>query len=131
MRPRPLMSETWGEMEFKFNENIKEWMKRELFFGLLGRFESFIGLTPGRKKLPLVKSCSALGKTEELPHLNIVNAELLQTDMASRIQPLDDGVIDWVKDKYKRLLFFPLSDKKDLGNKSISNVYILKAIRRN
>ena len=76
----------------------------ELFHGWLQRLDQYIGRTPGRKILLLLDDCSAHGKKESLPELQNVHVEFLPPNTTSKVQPLDAGIIAWVKKMYRRRL---------------------------
>lgn len=127
--PRAFNKKSGHELGFDYHSNKKAWMTTPLFFGWLVRFDNFIGQTEGRKVLLLIDNCSAHGKDGTLPPLRHVRVEFLPPNATSKVQPLDAGIIAWVKGKYKRRLLFRVFDNIDMGSKSIYNVDILCAMR--
>ena len=77
----------------------------------------------------LIDNSSAYGIADSLPPLRNVRVKFLPPNKTSRVQPLDAGIIAWVKAKYKRRLLFRVFDNIDMGKKSIYNVDILTAMR--
>lgn len=129
VRPRPFKGKFGSELGFDYHANRKAWMTKELFFAWLKRLDLYIGRTPGRKILLLLDNCSAHGKKEEMPPLHNVRVEFLPPNTTSMVQPMDAGIIAWVKAKYKRRLLFRVFENIEMGKKSIYNVDILTAIR--
>lgn len=63
-----------------------------------------------------------------MPTLCNVWVEFLPANTTSKVQPLDSGIIAWVKSKYKILLLLCVFDNIYMERKSIYNAYILCAI---
>lgn len=104
-------------------------MTIDLFFAWLGRFYQYIALTPGRKITLLIDNCSAHGFEEKMPVFSNIRIEFLPPNAISMVQPLDAGIIAWVKRRYKRRLLFCIFENIEAGQKSIYNVDVLTAIR--
>ena len=77
----------------------------------------------------LVDNCTAHDNKESLPELQNVRVEYLSPKNTGKAQPLDVGIIAWVKSKYKRRILFCVFENIEMGRKSIYNVDILTAIR--
>lgn len=129
LNPRAFKKKSGQELGFDYHANKKAWMNTPLFFAWLVRFDNCIGRTVGRRVLLLVDNCSAHGKKDTLPPLRNVRVEFLPPNTTSKVQPLDAGVIAWVKAKYKRRLLFRVFDNIDMGRKCIYNVDVLCALR--
>lgn len=129
MRPRAFKKKTGHELGFDYHANKKAWMTKELFFAWLNRLDQYVARTPGRKILLLLDNCSAHGTEDDLPPLQNVRVIFLPPNTTSRIQPLDAGIIAWVKRRYRRRLLFRVFENIESGKKSIYNVDILTAIR--
>lgn len=129
LNPRAFKKKSGQELGFDYHANKKAWMNAPLFFSWLQRLDQFIGRQEGRKILLLIDNCSAHGTADSLPPLRNVRVQFLPPNTTSRVQPLDAGIIAWVKAKYKRRLLFRVFDNIDMGKKSIYNVDILTAMR--
>lgn len=68
----------------------------------------------------MIDNCSAHGQLETFPPL---------PEVTGQIQPLDAGIIAWVKVWYKRWLLPRVFNNIGMGWKSIYNVDVLTAIR--
>lgn len=128
-KPRSFKKKSAADLGLDYHANRKAWMNKILFYEWLHRLDRYIGKEEGRKILLLIDNCSAHGKQETLPVLQNVRVEYLPPNTTSKVQPLDAGVIAWVKRKYKRRLLLRVFDNIDMGRKSIYNVDILTAIR--
>lgn len=129
LRPRPFSGKTGAKLGFGYRANEREWMMKELFFGWLERPDSYIRRTVGRQIFLLVDNCFARGKEEKFPPLQNVCVEFLPPTTTRKMQPLDAGMIVWVKAKYKCRLLFWVFENLDVGKKPIYNVDILTAFR--
>eukprot|EP00171_Calliarthron_tuberculosum_P004123 IDg4123t1 len=127
--PRPFKKKSGQDLGFDYHANKKAWMNTPLFYAWLIRFDNFIDRKPGRKVLLMIDNCSAHGKRETLPPLRNVRVDFLPPNTTSKVQPLDAGIIAWIKAKYKRRLLLRVFDNIDMGRKSIYNVDILCAMR--
>ena len=65
----------------------------------------------------------------DLAELGSIRFELFPTNTTSQTQPLDGGIISWVKAMYLRRLLFRVFDNIDAERKSMYNVDIFTAIR--
>lgn len=74
-------------------------------------------------------NCLAHGKNESLPKVKNMRIEFLSPNSTSKVQPLDAGIITWVKAKFRRRLLFRVFDKIDAAKKFIYNEDVLMAIR--
>lgn len=128
-RPRPFNRKYGRELGLDYYANKKAWMNMQLFHAWLHRFDAYIGRTPGRKVLLLIDNCSAHGCKSSIPELQNVLVEFLPPNTTSKIQPLDAGIIAWVKAKYKRRLLLRVFENLESSKKSIYNVDVLTAIR--
>lgn len=63
----------------------------------------------------LLEICSAHGKIESLPQLTSVTVRFLPPNSTSRLQPVDDGVIDALKVRYRRREMEHALDLVDIG----------------
>lgn len=128
-QPRAFKKQSGKELGLDYHFNRKAWMNKELFFSWLGRLDRYIGATPGRKILLLLDNCSAHGKKEDLPNLQNVLVEFLPPNSTSKVQPLDAGIIAWVKAKYKRRLLLRVFENLEARSKRIYSVDVLTAMR--
>lgn len=128
-RPRAFKKRSGRDLGFDYHWNKKAWMTAEFFFEWLRRLDRYIGRETGRKILLLVDNCSAHGKHNTLPELSNVRVEFLPPNTTSKVQPLDAGIIAWVKNRYRRRLLMRVFDNIDMGRKSIYNVDVLTAMR--
>lgn len=128
-RPRPFGRKYGRDLGFDYHFNKKAWMNTNLFFEWLRRLDRYIGMESGRKILLLIDNCSAHGKEETMPHLDNVRVLFLPPNTTSKVQPLDAGIIAWVKNKYRTRLLLRVFDNIDMGRKSIYNVDVLTAMR--
>lgn len=128
-RPRPFKKKYGHDLGLDWHFNAKAWMNRQIFFNWLQRLDRYIGRTAGRKILLLIDNCSAHGKKEDLPFLQNVRVEFLPPNTTSKVQPLDAGIIAWVKRRYKRRLLLRVFENIEANAKSIYNVDVLTAIR--
>lgn len=129
LKPRAFQKKSGQEYGFDYHANKKAWMTKELFFAWLKRFDEYVARKPGRKILLLLDNCSAHGKEEDMPPLQNIRVIFLPPNTTSKIQPLDAGIIAWVKRRYRRRLLFRVFENIECGKKSIYNVDILTAIR--
>lgn len=104
-------------------------MTKEPFFAWLNRLDQYVARTPGRKILLLSDNCLAHGSEDDLPPLQNFRVIFLPPNTTSRIQPLDAGIIAWVRRRYRRRLLFGVFENIESGKKSIYNGDILTAIR--
>lgn len=88
------------ELGFDYHSNKKAWMTSELFFNWLRRFDRTIGQDEGRKVLLLIDNFSAHGTPETMPTLQNVRVKFLPPNTTSKVQPVDAGIIAWLKAKY-------------------------------
>lgn len=58
-----------------------------------------------------------------------VRVEFLPPNTTSRVQPLDAGIIAWVKAKYKRRLLLRVFENLEALSKNVYSVDVLTAIR--
>lgn len=128
-KPHAFKGKTGQELGFDYHFNQKAWMTKCLFFAWLNRLDVYVGSTTGRKILLLIDNCSAHGRKDELPKLENVRVEFLPPNTTSKVQPLDAGIIAWVKSRFRRRLLFRVFDNIDAGKKSIYNIDILTAMR--
>lgn len=98
-------------------------------FAWLQLVDQHVGQQVRRKILLMVDNCTAHGKPETLPPFQNMLVELLLPNTASRLQPLDAGIIVWLKAGYGRRLLFCIFNNIDMGRESICNVSILTAMR--
>lgn len=117
------------ELGVNHHANKRAWMTKELFFWWLERLDSYIRRIFGRKILLLVENCSTHGKKENFPPLQNVCVKFLPPDTTRKMQPLDAGIIAWVKTRYKRRVLFSVFENLDVEKKSINNVDILTDLR--
>lgn len=129
MKPRAFQKKSGQEHGFDYHANKKAWMTKELFFAWLNRFDQYVARKPGRKILLLLDNCSAHGKAEDLPPLHNIRVIFLPPNTTSKVQPLDAGIIAWVKRRYRRRLLFRVFENIESGKNSIYNVDIITAIR--
>lgn len=127
--PRAFKKKTGQELGFDYHANKKAWMTKELFFAWLNRFDQYVARKPGRKILLLLDNCSAHGTIDNMPDLLNIRILFLPPNTTSKIQPLDAGIIAWVKRRYRRRLLFRVFENIESSKKSIYNVDILTAIR--
>ena len=85
---------------FDYSSNSKAWMSSELIFEWLHRFDSYIGITNGRKALLLLDIAPFHGSIARLPKLSNVSVLFLPKRTTSRMQPMDAGVIAALKRRY-------------------------------
>lgn len=60
--------------------------------------------------------------TDSLPPLRNVRVSILPPNTTSRVQPLDAGIITWVKANYNHRLLFRVFYNIGMGKKSIYNI---------
>ena len=128
-RPRAFKKHTGQQLGLDYHFNRKAWMTQDLFFEWLSRLDRYIGDTQGRKILLLVDNCSAHGKKHNVPDLQNVRVEFLPPNTTRKVQPLDAGVIAWVKGQYKRRLLLRVFENLEANSKNIYSVDVLTAIR--
>lgn len=97
---------TGAVLGLDYHNNEKVWMTKELFSTWLERMNAYIGCIPERKSLLFLYNCSAHGKKEKPPELNNVGVEFFAPNTTRKAKPLDAGIIDWNKAKYKHRLLF-------------------------
>lgn len=127
-RPSPFKAKTGAELGFDYHASKTAWTTKELLFGWLTRLDSYSRLTAGRKILLLVDDFFAHGKKKKFSPLQNIRVEFLPPSTASNMQPLDAGILDCVKAKYKHRMLFRDFENLDVGKKSIYNVGILTAL---
>ena len=74
------------------------------FFMWLQQFDDHIVRTPGRNVLLFVDNCSAHGAPTNLPELRHIRIDFLLKNTTSILQPVDLGVIAWIKLRYKQMI---------------------------
>lgn len=95
----------------------------------LNRLDDYVGRTKGRKILVIIDIRSAHGTPETLQPLQSIRVEFLPPSTTGCVQPLDAGIIAWLKVSYKKRFLFRTFDSIDMERKSIYNTEILTAMR--
>lgn len=111
-RPRPFQGKCGREIGIVWHFNKKAWITQVIFYNWLKRLDGYIGATLGRDILLLTDNCTAHAKEDSLPTLQSVQVSIISPNTTSRVQPLDAGVIAWIKRRYKRWIL--LSDFDNL-----------------
>lgn len=123
-KPRAFGKSSGCELGFDYHWNKKAWMNQHLFFSWLERFDRYISREKGRKVLLLIDNCSAHGNERTLPSLENVRVDFLPPNTTSKIQPLDAGIIAWVKTKFRRRLLLRIFENIDMGkNQFTTSIY--------
>lgn len=117
------------ELRLEYHFNKKGWMNTPLFIDWLIRLYRYIDITPDRKILVLFDNYSAHESKDTLPSLQKVRVEFFQPNTTSKVQPLDAGIIAWVKAKYKLRLLLRGFESFEAEKKSIYNLDVLTEIR--
>lgn len=104
-------------------------MTTNFFYVWLRRLGGYIGREEEKKILLLVNNCSAHGKVDTLPALAHVRVEFLSSNTTSKVEPIDNGIIAFVKNRYRRRLSFRVFDDIDIKRRSIHNGDVLRAMR--
>lgn len=116
------------ELRFDHHANKKAWMNSALSFKWLMRCDKNVAKTEGRKVLHLIDNWSTHGNAKSIPQLQNDCVEILPHNATSHVQPLDAGIIAWVKATYKRRLLLRLFDNIDMRRKFFYNVVVLSAM---
>lgn len=90
------------DYRFDYCHMRKAWITRNLFFDWPIRFDTYISQTPQRRVILLIENASCHGQEENLSALNAVWVVFLPTNTSSRLQPVDDSVIDSIKRRFRR-----------------------------
>ena len=109
----------------------KPWMNTSLFYKWLSDFDEYISKTRNRRVALLLDNASCHDRTETLPKLHHLDVMYLPARTTSRIQPLDTGVIENVKRKYRRRQLERASDLIEEGttqNFHMTNLYVTTTI---
>lgn len=93
---------------FKYRFNAKAWMTTSIFKEYLNWLNNRM-LTKGRKILLLMDNCPAHPPIS----LTNVNVVFLPKNTTAVLQPMDAGVIAWVKNRYKRLMMTHIVEVMD------------------
>lgn len=104
-------------------------MNRDLFFELQRMLGRYIPTTPGRKILLHIHNRFARGNESTISVLNNVRVAFLPPNTTSKMQPSDDGIIAWVKRRYKCRLLLPVFENLEARVKIINKVRVLTVIR--
>lgn len=126
--PHAFNGKTEQELGLDYDSNKKAWMTRQLFFAWLNHLDSYVGRTPARKYLLLVDSFSIYGNKVALPRLYNLPVKFLTYNSTNKVQPLNAGIIAWVKNTFCRRSLFRVFDSLDNGKNSLYNINILTAI---
>lgn len=63
-----------------------------------------------------------------MPQISNVEVRFLPPNTTSNIKPLDAGIIDQIKEKFRHRLMMPMFEIIECGQKSIYNIDVLTAI---
>lgn len=128
-RPRAFGRKYGRELGFDYHFNQKAWMRQDLFYDWLHRFDRYVSRADGRKVLLLIDNCAAHGSTNSLPRFENVEICFLPPNSTSRTQPLDAGIIAKVKAQFRRRLLGRVFENIERNSKSCYNIDILTAMR--
>lgn len=95
-------------------------MNQDLFYVWLDRVDRCIGAKLSLEILLPIENCSVHGKEEILSVLQNVGVEFLRPKTKRKVQPLDDGIIAWVKERYKRRLLLRVFENMDARSKTFT-----------
>ena len=105
--------ESW-EWGFDYKATSKAWMNQQIFTDWLVRFNTIIALTPVRQVKLFLDNAFAHWDYQSLPILPNVYVYFLPKRTTSILQPLDAGVIAFVKKRYRRCQLTLAVDLLDL-----------------
>lgn len=128
-QPRAFNKKYGPQLELDYLSNRKALINEELFFEWLEKLVCCNEATQIRKILLLVDNCSAHGKKGDISILQNVRVRFLPPHTTSRVEPLNVGIIAWVKAKYKRRLLLRFFGNLESRSKNIYSVAVLTAVR--
>lgn len=124
-----------SHLECVYKHNGKAWMTGWIFREYLQWFDDYIGQSkPGKQVLLLIDRFSGhVAAVESLDlaqsSLKHIRVEWLPPNIASKHQPLDQGIIMAYKSQYKRRWLYYMLDEYGAGRNPLETMDILKAIR--
>lgn len=92
------------------------------------RFDRYVGRTVARNIFRPVGKWSAHGSQQTLPQSENVRVGFFSPYTTGKMQPLDTGIIAWVKARHRHRLLFWTSENIDFDCKLIYNVDVLTAM---
>ena len=119
-RPRAFKKKTGQELGINYWSNKKAWMNTSLFFDWLKRFSMFIANSHNRKVVLLLDNGSAHGNVETIPPLTNVEIVFLPPNTTAKLQPMDAGVIAYLKRGYRKWQYEMAVDNL---NATLTNIY--------
>ena len=128
-RPHCFQNKTGEPLGFDYAHIKKAWMTMDLSFRWLLCFDSYINGTTGRKVLLLLDNVSGHGRPERLPDLSCVHVEFLPPNTTSKLQPIDAGIINCVKRRYRTAQYNRALDVLEDGGENIYNTDQLTAMK--
>ncbi|CCE26998.1 uncharacterized protein CPUR_00470 [Claviceps purpurea 20.1] len=124
-----------SHLECVYKHNGKAWMTGWIFREYLQWFDDYIGQSkPGKEVLLLIDNFSGhVAAVEALDlaqsSLKHIKIEWLPSNIASKYQPLDQGIIKAYKSQYKRRWLYYMLDEYGAGRNPHETMDILKAIK--
>lgn len=115
-------------MKFNYSSNVKAWMRKDLFFDFLKRFNAYILKEPNYSCLLLLCNCLADGTSESIPSLYNVVVHFPPLCTTSIIQPCGDLIIACVKRKFTLHIYWSCYGNIDIAEDDIYNIDILTAM---
>ena len=128
-RPCCFQKKTGEQLGFEYAHNKKAWMMMDLLFKWLLRLDSYINGTARRKVLLLLDNFSGHGRPERLPDLCFVHVEFLPPNTTSKLQPMDAGIINCLKRRYRTAQYNRALDVLEDGGENIYNIDQLTAMK--
>lgn len=107
-----------------YKANQKAWMTTEIFVEWLKEIDKSIALKK-RKILLFIDNCNA---HSNLPNLKNITVKFLPSNMTSKLQPLDQGIIRSFKIGYRQQLLKKIIDAID-EDKILPTINVLDAMR--
>lgn len=128
-KPRCFRQKTGQELGFDYWNNTKAWMRTDIFFLWLHRFDAYIGTTRNRQVILRLDNASPHGTSDTLPELKNVEVAFLPANTTSKLQRMDAGIIAAFKKRYRKMQYSRALDYIDGGVQSIYSVDQLTAMR--
>ena len=85
-----------------YRSTAKAWMKRGVSFNWLCTFDAYIVQTPDRSAALVIDNACDHGYAESIPILFTTDVIFLPPGTTSRLQPLDAGIISFLKQNYRQ-----------------------------